>query len=130
MKLAPQKRALGGFTLTELTLVVSVILGLITILFLGVSAYKKGSNRAMCILNISSVQKAVRSYQNLYQLENGDELELETLAGTGKLIETLPICPSGGNYDDSLSEVPGLGIAYLRCSLGDSGHAPKSTEGW
>jgi hypothetical protein len=48
----------AGLTLIEVTLVIAVLLGLISVLFIGVSAYKEGSNRSKCILNISNVQKA------------------------------------------------------------------------
>ncbi len=125
----------AGFTLTELTLVIAVLLGLITILFVGVSAYKDGTNRTMCILNMSNVQKAVRSYQNIYQKSTGDSLPLDVVAGPGKLIETYPVCPSGGSYASSSTTVPDVGVRYLKCSLGsgdsaDRGHAPKSTSGW
>lgn len=122
----------GGFSLAELTLVIAVLLGLITILFLGVSAYKEGSNRAMCILNMSHVQKAIRSYQNLYQRETGDSMTLDLIAGPGKLLHSAPVCPSGGNYDGSLTTIPAPGVRYLFCSLGsgEQGHAPNNTTGW
>ena len=78
----------AGLTLIEITLVIAVLLGLISVLFIGVSAYREGSNRAKCILNMSNVQKAVRAYQNLYEKNEGDSLALTDLVGTGKLIET------------------------------------------
>ncbi len=54
-----------GLTLIEITLVVGVLLGLISVLFIGVSAYKEGSNRSKCLLTSSSVQKAMRARQNM-----------------------------------------------------------------
>ena len=131
MKLKNTKK-IAGLTLIEITLVIAVLLGLISVLFIGVSAYKEGSNRSKCILNISNVQKAVRSYQNLYEKKEKDALAMSTIAGTGKLLETVPTCPSSGTYDD-LAEIPQVGTAYLSCSLSavaDGDHKPTTTTGW
>jgi len=120
----------AGLTLIEVTLVIAVLLGLISVLFIGVSAYREGSNRAKCILNISNVQKAVRSYQNLYELSVGGTLASTTLIGTGKMLETTPSCPSSGTYTYGTT-VPAVGTAYLTCSLSSSNnHVPTSTTGW
>ena len=50
-----------GMTLLELTVVILVLLSLISVLFIGARAWKKGSDRAACILNIRNFQQAVRS---------------------------------------------------------------------
>lgn len=129
MKLNNTKKQ-AGLTLIEITLVIAVLLGLISVLFIGVSAYKEGSNRSKCILNISNVQKAVRSYQNLYEKNVGDAITKETIAGTGKMLETEPKCPSQGVYAWAAT-IPAVGTAHLTCSLADSDeHEPKSTDGW
>ncbi len=131
MKLNNLKKK-AGLTLIEVTLVIAVLLGLISVLFIGVSAYKEGSNRSKCILNISNVQKAVRSYQNLYEKAVGDALVQATLAGSGKLLETVPTCPSSGTYT-WLGTVPAVGTAYLTCSkaaVADGDHKPTTTAGW
>jgi len=121
---------ISGLTLIEVTLVVAVLLGLITIVFIGATSYKEGSNRSMCILHISQVQKAVRAYQNMYQKNFGDACVQSTLAGTGRLIETAPICPSGGTYTWR-GTIPPLDTAYLTCSYASShDHAPANTLGW
>ncbi len=122
----------AGLTLIEVTLVIAVLLGLISVLFIGVSAYREGSNRANCILNISNVQKAVRSYQNLYELNVGGALTTDVIIGTGKMLESTPTCPSGGEYDTA-DVVPAIGTPYLTCSKSadeDGAHRPKSTSGW
>ena len=129
MKLNNTKKQ-AGLTLIEITLVIAVLLGLISVLFIGVSAYKEGSNRSKCILNISNVQKAVRSYQNLYEKSVGNTLALSTIAGSGKLLETTPTCPSSGTYT-AAGTIPAVGTAYLTCSLSSSNdHVPNSTTGW
>ena len=124
----------AGLTLIEITLVIAVLLGLISVLFIGVSAYKEGSNRAKCILNISNVQKAVRSYQNLYELAVTNDLANATIMGSGKMLETTPTCPSAGTYTFA-TKVPAIGTAYLTCSLAGTGegkaqHNPSSVSGW
>lgn len=120
-----------GLTLIEVTLVIAVLLGLISVLFIGVAAYKKGSDRAKCILNIATVQKAARSYQNLYDLRNGDALVVGTIAGAGKMIETTPDCPDPSGGYTFESTVPTPGTAYVTCSLSASDdHVPASTDGW
>ena len=122
----------AGLTLIEVTLVIAVLLGLISVLFIGVSAYKEGSNRAKCILNITNCQKAVRSYQNMYEKPVGADLTLTTLVGAGKMLETTPVCPSGGTYTGA-GTIPVVGTAYLTCNYAtgtEAAHIPASTSGW
>lgn len=120
----------AALTLIEVTLVIAVLLGLISVLFIGVGAYREGSNRAGCILNISNVQKAVRSYQNLYELSVGGTLASTTIIGTGRMLETSPTCRSGGTYTYSAT-VPAVGTAYATCSLAASRtHQPANVSGW
>ena len=131
MKLNNTKKQ-AGLTLIEITLVIAVLLGLISVLFIGVSAYKEGSNRAKCILNISSYQKAVRSFQNLYEKEATDTYDVSEVAGTGKLLESFPTCPSNGTYAPvataTAQSFPAVGTAALTCTV--SQHVPASTDGW
>ena len=120
----------AGLTLIEVTLVIAVLLGLISVLFIGVSAYREGSNRAKCILNISNVQKAVRSYQHLYELGPTSALASTDIVGTGKMLETAPACSSSGTYT-YLAAVPAVGTPYVSCSLAATlNHVPTSLTGW
>lgn len=120
----------SGLTLIEVTLVVAVLLGLISVLFLGVAAYKKGSNRASCILNMTTMQKAVRSYANLYQLDVGDSISKTQLVGADKMIETAPVCPAEGVYTYNAT-IPPVGSVFLTCEInGMEDHKPNSTTGW
>lgn len=129
MKLSPVRKN-SALTLIEVTLVVAVLLGLIGVIFIGATSYKEGSNRSMCLLRISQVQKAVRAYQNVYQLNFGDTLVMETLVGPGKMLETEPTCPSSGTYTWR-GTVPPLDTAYLTCTLAAShDHVPQNTTGW
>ena len=130
MKLKFNKKGQAGMTLIEITLVIAVLLGLISVLFIGVAAYKKGSDRAKCILNISTMQKAVRSYQNLNELDEGDALASTLLIGAGLMFEATPVCSAGGAYGFA-GVVPATNTPYLTCSLaGSDNHAPTTTDGW
>ena len=130
MKLHTLKMS-AGLTLIEVTLVVAVLLILISVLFIGMSAYSEGTNRAQCILNISNVQKAMRAYQHMYELIPGvSSLPSTSLIGTHKFLEVAPDCKSGGVYTYATIATP-VGTAYLTCSYGGgTDHAPKSTTGW
>ncbi len=57
-----------GLTLIELTVVIVVLLGLISVLFISARAWIEGSNKAKCIVNLASIQKAAVSYANLNQV--------------------------------------------------------------
>ena len=61
----PSVKSKSGMTLLELTVVILVLLSLISILFIGARAWKKGSDRSANILNIRNVQQAVRGHGNL-----------------------------------------------------------------
>lgn len=69
--ISPTRIGRPGMSLLELTAVILVLLTLITILFIGAKAWKRGSDRAICIIHIQDVQKGVRSYSNLYAAEPG-----------------------------------------------------------
>lgn len=60
-----------GFTLIEITLVLGLTLGLAAALIFGLAAFQRGSDRAKCLMNISNVQKAVRSWANFNEIAPG-----------------------------------------------------------
>ena len=121
----------AGMTLIEVTLVIAVLLGLISILFIGVNAYKRGTDRAKCVLNVSTVQKAVRSYQNLYELDEGDALLEATLVGAGNMFEIAPACPTTGNAYTWGATVPVTGVQYTTCDdATGTDHQPTDISTW
>ena len=74
-------KAKSGMTLLELTVVILVLLSLISILFIGARAWKKGSDRSANIMNIRNTQQAMRGHQNMKELVSGaafGQTELET----------------------------------------------------
>jgi prepilin-type N-terminal cleavage/methylation domain-containing protein len=124
-----------GMTLIELTVVILVLLSLITILFIGAQAWKRGSNRALCLTQIRQVQVAVRSYANLNNRRTGEDVspvDLEAeLIGTEEWIPRAPVCPGGGNYTVGGSVIPLLGELYMTCSLAVTDeHVPAQYAGW
>lgn len=127
MKLNHTRKHEAGLTLIEITVVIAVLLGLIAVLFIGVQNYREATNKSRCIMQISAVQKAVRSHQNLNDVATGGTLTETDLVGTGKLIAVAPVCPSGGTYA-WLGTVPAIGTAYLTCDT--TGHAPADAAGW
>jgi len=130
MKLTTNNKRAKGMTLLELTVVILVLLSLISILFIGARAWKKGSDKAGCIMNIRNVQQAVRSYQNMNAQNVGDSLATTDIIGTGNFVETTPTCPGAGTYSFG-SEIPDVGTLYMTCSLASSeSHEPASIAGW
>lgn len=120
----------AGMTLIELTVVILVLLSLIAILFVGANAWKKGSDRAACIMNIRNVQQAVRGHQNMANKTTTDTLTKTDIVGTGGYLESDPACPSTGTYSWATT-YPAVGTPAVTCSKStDLQHAPSSTTGW
>lgn len=105
-----------GTTLIELSVVIAVILLLVGVLFIGVQAWRDGANRAACLVNQSSWQKAARGYENINLLNPGAALPHANLVGPALYFGALPICPSAGAYTYA-DVVPVTGVEYLTCSL-------------
>ncbi len=102
----------SGMTLLELTVVILVLLSLISILFIGARAWKKGSDRAANILNIRNVQQAVRAHTNVRGMSIGDTLASTDIVGSGKYLNsvTAPNSDIGYTYGTA---VPAIGTLYL-----------------
>ena len=125
----------SGMTLLELTVVILVLLTLISILFIGARAWKKGADRAGCILNIRNFQQAVRSYSNMNQINPGGTCAaLNTvIIGSGLYMENAPTCPGGGTYSGTTATtIPAVGAVALACSLAAApdNHAPTNVGDW
>ncbi len=118
----------SGMTLLELTVVILVLLSLISILFIGARAWKKGSDRAANILNIRNVQQAVRAHANVRALEIGDTLASTEIVGTGKYLNTVSPPNTDLDYDFG-TEVPAIGTLYLEVDYGSTGTDYTPTAG-
>jgi prepilin-type N-terminal cleavage/methylation domain-containing protein len=125
-----------GTTLIELSVVIAVILLLVGVLFIGVQAWRDGANKAACLVNISSIQKAVRGYQNMNNMNTNDILTVADLttvpaAGGAAFFTAMPTCPVGGAPYAPLGKVPDVGIAYATCgSTAKALHIPATTANW
>lgn len=109
----------SGMTLIEISLVIALLLGLISVVFLGLGSYRKGADQARCKMQLAAVQKAVRSYANFRNMNVADPV----VAGTdifvpGSTMEVAPVCPSGGTYAWTGS-VPAIGTPYGDCNFVD-----------
>ena len=131
------RKGCSGMTLLEMTVVILVLLSLVTVLFFGAQAWKRGSDRALCIIHIQNVQKGVRSYSNLYGFDpgaNAPNLHSQII-GMGRFVETTPVCPGGGTYTYGQTfgadTIPPMGSVYMECSLaGTDQHVPTVTAEW
>ena len=145
--LPPRVVARRGITLLELTIVIAVLLALVSIVFIGSRAWKRGSDRATCILSLRNVQVATRSYQNLYgynyggrpYAENGSQDIALHLYQKGYIEQGLyryatgaQSCAGGGAYSCPTPDIfPEAGELYMRCSLSASAeHQPASRDNW
>jgi prepilin-type N-terminal cleavage/methylation domain-containing protein len=102
----------SGMTLLELTVVILVLLSLISILFIGARAWKKGSDRAANILNIRNVQQAVRAHANVRGLNMGDALVSTDIVAPGKYLNSVNP-PNNEMTYGYLAVVPDFGVLYL-----------------
>ena len=122
------RRALqAGTTLLELSVVIAVILLLVGVTFVGINAWRQSANNAACILNLSSIQKAMRSYQNLNNLNVGEGLTSDKIIGPGLLLEVAPNCPQTKTAYTYGNTVPATGVAYGKCPA-TTPHAPTAAQ--
>lgn len=122
-------------TLMEVTVVVLVLLSLLATLFMGAQVWKRGADRARCIMQICQVQVSLRSFANMNGYVAGDSVAPLTLKselfGSNKFIQSEPECPSSGSYTFGTNDIPAIGSLYMTCSLGtSSSHAPSDYQDW
>ncbi len=132
----------SGMTLLELTVVILVLLSLMTILFIGARQWKKGSDRAGCIMNLRNIQQAVRGHQNMTGHNAGDTptspaITSATFIGSGGYIETTPHCPGDNTKEYTFpaeAKYPALGTLYAKCGNGTASiaaeHVPNDPSNW
>ncbi len=140
-------RSNRGLTLLELTIVIAALLALVSILFVGARAWKRGSDRSGCIMNLYNMQMATRSYQNMYgydygghpYAENGTQNIAIILFTKGYIeqhlydeVRGVSKCPAGGSYFCAVPDLfPDAGHLYMTCSLSVSDdHSPTSHLDW
>lgn len=112
---------------------ITVLLAMISVLFIGARAWSRGADRAACIMIQRNVQISVRSYQNLYgynpgsipMADGGTQSIAQHLLDKGYIspecfatITGTELCPGGGTYSiDQIDVFPPMGTVYARCSF-------------
>lgn len=126
----------SGMTLLELTVVILVLLSLIAILFVGARAWKRGSDRAGCIMNIRNVQQAVRGHQNMTNTNDTVPAAAAIYGAGDNAYLPEPECPGGGTYaynTPAVADPSEAGAIFLTCSLdtdAEGDHVPDNTSTW
>ena len=110
----------SGLTLTELTLTISIVLGLVSILFAGTGMYQSHANRAGCIIAQNQMHKALVSYSQITNQNFEPGVDYYTDVVSSGLFEEQLTCPeSGGAYTIFLDESGG-GLVITCRDHGDS----------
>lgn len=98
----------------------------IPVLFVGARAWKKGSDRAACIITQRNIQQTVRSYQGTHGLTPGAPLDMNAAISDYQLQFTMT-CPTGQALEISKT-IPPTGELVAKCPHAD--HAPKDHSDW
>jgi type II secretory pathway pseudopilin PulG len=135
LNITPRTKRKSGMTLLELTVVILVLLSLISILFIGARAWKRGSDRAGCILNLRNIQQAVRGEQNMKNhAYGGTNLVPANIIGATGYITVIPTCPSTNTpyTGTGISTYPAVDTLYANCPniLTLTEHVPSNLTGW
>lgn len=146
-RLPPRVVRNRGLSLLEFTVVIAALISLVSTLWIGALAWKRGSDRAGCVLMLRNVQVATRCYQNLYGYNYGDRLRAvnstpdvaQQMLNKGYIEQKLcdlahgiGKCPAGGTWTCPIPDIfPQEGSLYLVCSLATSeGHTPGAHADW
>lgn len=139
MKASNCSKFQSGMTLLEITVVIVVLLTLLSVLFVGASAWKRGADRTNAILIIRGAQSGMRSHTNIEGAEVGPYPGLpeqifgaqryvfngtDPMSGEARQDGELPGHPrenlSFGFADDDGNAVPPVGTLYI-CTGGSAG---------
>ncbi|HEX7262152.1 MAG TPA: hypothetical protein VF258_10085 [Luteolibacter sp.] len=94
--------------------------------WVGAKEWKKGSDRAGCILNIRNVQQTIRGYQGVQNLGLGSPIQWDMIIGENGYMNVRPTC--AGNTYTFTETVPDLG--KLACTCSDPTHVPPDHKDW
>lgn len=124
----PSVKSKSGMTLLELTVVILVLLSLISILFVGARAWKKGSDRSTNIMNLRNAQQAMRGHQNMKELIVGNGFTEGMLTDYIKM----PVSPIATGAYQAGTTVTAIGTLWLGRTgviAGDDGdYGPKANS--
>jgi prepilin-type N-terminal cleavage/methylation domain-containing protein len=123
----------SGMTLLELTVVILVLLSLISILFIGARAWKRGSDRSANLMNLRNTQQAMRGHENM-RTDTTDNAFTQA-----DLEEYMPFPNNIGTGADGVAYAPGTVItpvgdlwltATYGANVGDFEPAATVTADW
>lgn len=83
--------------------------------------------REACILNQRNVQQAVRAYQHMRGLKEGDSIDWQNIIGKRGFMEANPLCPDRGEYRFA-ERIPAKGKLVLKCPK--EHHEPDGHTDW
>lgn len=93
------RRCCPGFTLIELTVIISVMLTLIIVLFFTGKGYLEASNRANCLTSQSLLRKSIIAHSLLNNKSIEEDTDYYEHVGVIDMIGRQLTCPqSGGGY--------------------------------
>ena len=115
------------FIINSNTILTSYAFGAVPVLFIGARAWKKGSDRSACILNVRNVQQAVRAHQNMNMIKEGEKIDWDKIFGDDGFLPVKPVCPTHGAYK-VLDKIPKPGNTVFTCPNED--HAPDNVDNW
>jgi prepilin-type N-terminal cleavage/methylation domain-containing protein len=119
-----------GLTLIELSIVVSLILSLISILFYGMASYKDQSDAARCKVKLAQLHKNIRAFGNFNEVTPGQNWNSKSIGGVAINFATdftQPLttiepnalnCPTGVNYTAvNIVTCPKVGTLAYDCPV-------------
>ena len=113
------KKAMKGFTLVEIMIVVAIIAILAAVAIPNFVKYRKASQASACIANLKQIQSAKEQWMMSHTTVPS---ALTDIAGDkDKLLKTTPACPAGGTYTIGADDVDPT------CSLGKVDADDQST---
>lgn len=122
-----------GITLIELTVIITIILSLISVLFIGANAYRNVSSKTTCIIQLRNIQLSVRAEQNSRGLEPGSLILDRFLIADNILYGNSdsyflmePTCPrdkAAYSYNDLDKSFPEIGKQAAFCQNFNQGTA-------
>lgn len=117
------------FALDSNAVTTMTMLSATSTLFIGARSWKGGSDRSACIMNQRNIQQAIRSHQNMHNIENGEPIDWDKIFGPDGYIKK-PSCPEGGIYSFAKA-YPEIDTLACTCSLAATkSHKPDNHVGW
>jgi prepilin-type N-terminal cleavage/methylation domain-containing protein len=125
------KGSRSGMTLIELSVVLVVLLSLISIIFIGARAWKRGSDRSANIMNLRNTQQAMRGHENLRANQRDSSFDISTLQEYMKM----PSPPNAEIEYVPWEEITPIGVLWLGPNEAgevgaEFGPSPGMTEDW